>query len=351
MKTAAALLVLGLAGGAQAGNNTEAARAHVAAAYAQFQQHDFQGAITAFRRAYSLDPQPKYLLNIALSYGKLEDCAQAMATFDGLLEVCKPGCDLRAAAAEERHRLSALCTPTLHVESEPSGAQVQVAGVPRGVTPLTLRPPAGRVTVDLQAEGYQPATQWAVLEWKSSTTLKLALALSPDRSGQLELVDRPPRVGVTLNEAPLEGATATLAPGVARLVVTPPRGAPRTLSVPVNPGGITVVDLGGELVPPAADYRPWAWSSWGLSAAGLALGAVAHVQYQADLESERAAVGRSAVHAARDDAVRDALLTQVGYGVAVTGLVAGVLFWVNSDAPEPGVARARGGPAGLAWAF
>jgi hypothetical protein len=179
--------------------------------------------------------------------------------------------------------------------------------------------------------------------------LKLVLRPSEARAGRLEVIDRPPGTQVTVGGVPVAGGAHPHPPGVASVRVTPPRGAPRTLEVPISPGGVTVVDLGGALVPPAKDFRAWAWTSWGVAAAGLATGVVFHGLYEADLATERAAEGRAAVLGARDDAVRDALLAQVGYGVAVTGLVAGVLLWTASDGPE--AAAASPAPGGLAWAF
>lgn len=329
-----ALLWLALASAAQA--DPQAAAPFVAQGYDLFQSKAYLPAVEAFRRAYAADPNPKHLLNIAVSYGRARGhCSDALGAFERFFEICSD-CALRPAAVQDHQRHLTACQAALRIDSTPVGAKVSVDGLPKGTTPVSLALPAGRHAVRLEATDHSPLTHPVELDWQADTRLSLTLSPSPDRQGTLRLVDRPIGTTVRLNGDPVQGdAPLRLAPGARTLELTTEAGLTRQLAVVIPPGGEAVVDLGARLIPPPKDFRPHAWTSLAVAGAGLVVGGLAHAAYADAMAAERRAVGRSAVMAARDDATGRATLAQVGYGVALTGLIGGALFWLGSDPPQP----------------
>lgn len=132
------------------------AEPHVDAAYDHFLHGEYEAAVAAFRAAYVADPQPRHLLNIALSHGKLRDgCADALAAFDQFFEACGAACELRAAAQVERDAHALACRARVAVDSDPAQARVLLDGEPRGRTPAALDLPPGDDELRLERPGYR----------------------------------------------------------------------------------------------------------------------------------------------------------------------------------------------------
>ena len=131
------------------------------------------------------------------------------------------------------------------------------------------------------------------------------------------------------------------------------------------PPPVVVVQPPPPPPPPPPEKAPWKWVALGVGGAGLVTGAIftfTSLKAVEDEEDERSKtcenVGssqgcpdRDRVLELRDDATRDAVIANVGYGIGVVGLTAGVVMLLL-DAPAnettswvpvvgPGVAGVR----------
>jgi TonB family protein len=108
------------------------------------------------------------------------------------------------------------------VESDPSGARVQVNGAPKGLTPLTLADlPLGAYAVRLELRGFDPQTRDVSLtQGAPAAQLRLSLAPAAPATGAADVVSTPAGATVSVDgrpagTTPLSGLK--LAPGVHRL--------------------------------------------------------------------------------------------------------------------------------------
>ena len=90
----------------------------------------------------------------------------------------------------------------------------------------------------------------------------------------------------------------------------------------------------------SSSLRPWAWTALGIGAAGVLAGGVftamtAAAKDEAD-SAEDSATTKSdleSIETKRETANRNAILTQVGFGLGVAGLATGVALWFLEDEP------------------
>lgn len=300
--------------------------------YTFYERGDFPAAVAVFQQAYALSPEPRFLLNIALSQEKIDgQCGAALATLDRFFAVCAD-CSLRQAAGEDQKRVRAGCMARLRVTTEPRGAQVRIADSPARPAPVDLSLPAGDHALRVTLDGHAPVRRDVHLEWAQRMELVVSLSPAPDRSGRLQLANVPEQVEVRLGDTPLGATPIAVPPGPATLQVTT-RDGERSLPVLVRPGGVTAVDLGAVLARPPVDYRTEATWSAAAGGVGLVAGVVFSVLLAGDLADERGATNRAAAEAAKDAAIRDAIAAQIGYGVAAAGLGTAVTLWLLSDDP------------------
>src|SRR6516162_1923004 len=97
------------------------AREHFAVAHKLFAEGRFADAADEFKRAYALDPVPKYLYDAAQSARLAGECAQAIGMYQAFEKVA-PDKDARLAAADNIARCRASEPPSSAPASSPSPA-------------------------------------------------------------------------------------------------------------------------------------------------------------------------------------------------------------------------------------
>lgn len=276
----------------------EKAEVHKEEAFRRFNSGDFAGGIAEMEQAHALVQHPGFLLNIAVGYERWEGhCEDALATLERFFAECGQ-CKLLADARERQRKLRTKCVGRLEIRSEPEGAMLAVDDRPRGETPASLELAAGEHHLEISLRGYRSASRKVRLK---------------------------------------EGATETVV--LALLPVEPPKVAP-----PPPPPPPALITEAPE--PEAQGGSPAPWISFGVAAAGVALGAVYTVKTLGTLDERDLAIDlpqtKTEIQRLEDQATNQAVVAHVGYGVAAAGIVAGVLFLIFDGAPaESGAVAVR----------
>lgn len=258
---------------------------------------DWGAAVTAWERAYAAQPDGAFVFNLASTYDQWGGhCREALAAFDRYFAVCPEGadCPQRAIARTRQAHIAEKCHGTLKVETVPPGAEVSIDDEPRGAAPVEVRLLEGTYRVVARHAEGERVEQAARINGGQTTDLELRFE------------------------------------------------APEPAPVPAPALAPTVV-VQGPAPPPARQpesrFGAWKWTAFGVGAVGVAAGlafTVTSMQAVSDESDERdkgEAADRDRVLGLQDDAVRDAVLANVGYGVGVLGLTAGVVMLLL-DAPE-----------------
>lgn len=152
------------AASADAGKNMTAkqkkdeARKHYGAGMAKLEAKDYAGALAEFQAANALIPSPQAQEKIALSYDGMNDVANAIAAYEKFIEMAKDKPKLANDAETARKRIEALkqAPVTVKVTSDPGSASVEVDGEAQmGATPLEIKLTPGTHKVKVSAPGYE----------------------------------------------------------------------------------------------------------------------------------------------------------------------------------------------------
>ncbi|HNZ25189.1 MAG TPA: PEGA domain-containing protein [Polyangiaceae bacterium] len=138
----------------------DAARAHYEAGKAKLDAKDFAGALTEFQAANNLIPSPQAQEKIALCYDGMNDVSHAIQAYQTFVDQAKDNEKLKTEVDNAKNRIEALKNAPVAVAivTEPASAQVQVDGQPQmGATPLDLNLTPGTHKVRVSADGFEPA--------------------------------------------------------------------------------------------------------------------------------------------------------------------------------------------------
>lgn len=250
-------------------------------AYAHFEAKAYPEAIKAFERAYAISPEPRFVLNIAVTRRKAGECPLALAAFERFFELCAD-CAQKEAAAPLAREARAFCQAPVQITTDPPGAEIVVDDAARGHAPLDLTLAAGPHVVRAAAPEHVAAERAVMVEGGVPQRVELVLAR----------------------------------------IVDPPTPEPT------------------EPTP-----NRWMWGAVATSGVGLLVSGIFGWLLLEDLDAENDATTLEALREARSDAERDAVFAQVGLGVAVVGALAAVAFWAMDDEPGvsvgPGWIRGR----------
>lgn len=279
-------------------SKTARVKRYKARAFRHFAKGRYAKGIEQMRKAHGLLPHPGFLLNIAVAYDQWgEHCGEALDTFDEFFEAC-PDCELRDKAAAKREQVRARCPAATRIETSPPGATLTVDGAPVGESPKTLELSPGPHAIEAARPGFVPARRRVEVRYGVENTVALTL----------EAVPPPPPPKVTATPPP-----------------PPPTVTGQLAPIPDAP----------------TDLTPWAWTAFGVAAAGAAAGTVFTLQTMSALDAEeQARIERRTKREVEDlqgDAVNKAIVANVGFGVAAAGLVTGVVLLIlDEDPPEEG---------------
>lgn len=238
-----------------------------------FAAGQFEVAAAAFREAFALHPEPAYLYNQALALAKGQRYAEAVAAFDDFLVRFPKAPKLVEIRRRRAEAVAARekAKATVAVSTIPAGAMVELSTGESCEAPCELRVDPGLVVLTVRAGG---------------------------RSRQ---------------EARTLGVSERWSVG---FDLTPPP-------------------------PPAVDHTA-SWVSWGVGAGALVLGTAFAVSADGNYSKGERLVAASPLdegdfrrlEGLREDVRSQSLIADIGFGVAVVGVVMGAIFWATSDAPD-----------------
>jgi hypothetical protein len=263
----------------------DAARKAYAEGEKAYNAGDFTGAYDNFKKAHDLIPTPHAEFWIAMSLaqqGKDEEATKALETLLASPESSKIGDDKLAEAKKKLAELQAKQGGEISIVSTPAGAQVTVDGQPQmGETPMTLKLKPGAHKVTVAAAGYE--TKTLDLDVKAGDKVEQKVELK-----SAEMLPPPEPVA---------------APPVAE---PPPQPPP---------------------APPQAKSKVPAYITLGVAGAGAIVGTffgIKALSAKSDFED-------APTNDAADDVERNALISDMAFGVAITLGVTGIVLLTSSD--------------------
>lgn len=176
--------ILGATAVASAQGNTQRARQLYAEAQALFDSGQYAAAESSFRAAYAEVPNPVVLKAVASAQERQGNVSGALETLRQYLEEAPADAPDRAEVEARVQELSSQ-PATAVISSTPPGAAIHVDGTDTGqTTPADVPLAAGEHTVELQMEGYEPATQ--TFEAQAATRVRLEMNLTQSAGGEGE---------------------------------------------------------------------------------------------------------------------------------------------------------------------
>lgn len=251
----------------------------------KFKAGDYAGALVDFQAVDSLKPTPQAARFIGLCQDKLGHLQDAVVSYERFLSNVPP--KLVAEGEEIKARVAAIkaMPGKVHLDTAPSGAQVNVDGKPNAKpTPVDLELTPGKHTLMVTSPGHQSQQRDVDVAYASNTDVNLQLA----------------------EEAPV-------APPPPVAAVTPPVAPP-----PPPPP------------PPEPRSKLPAYITGGLGVASAAVGVIFGVLALNDKSS----FNKTPTSSLADSGENNALICDMAFGVAVTlGVTSAVLFLTSDDAP------------------
>ncbi len=262
---------------------TTAARAAYGEGQTLFREGKFAESLARFEAAFASVPNPVVLISIAESQERLGRIVDTVATLERYLSLRADAPDRAAVQA----RIDQLRTRpgVVAVSSEPAGAAIRLDGTDTGrVTPADVDAAPGEHTIVLSLEGYEPASQTVTVGFGARQELAVpALTARPAA---------PP-----VEETPAE--PEPVAPPAAEEAESEGPGAGVWIAAGVGAGGLV---------------------------AGTVLGFLA-LSEQSDFDAAPS-------EAIADRGERLALFADVGFGVAIAGLVTALVLQLASGDEE-----------------
>jgi hypothetical protein len=255
----------------------------------KFNAGDFAGAAEAYKEANETIPAPQALYKMALALDKAGKGVEALDAYKKFLDFPPPESMAEQKGAAER-RLQELSVGTVKLSSTPAGATVTVDGQPAsGPTPLTLSLKPGTHTLEISAPNHEPTTREITVAAASSTDLAVELKELPPPPAPPPPAPPPPETAAPPPPPP------------------PPKEEPPPSKIP-------------------------AYVTLGLAGAGAVVGTIFGFQAlsaKSDFNSKPTTKNA-------DDAERNALISDMAFGVAVTlGITGTVLLLSNNKKADP----------------
>jgi hypothetical protein len=263
----------------------DAARKAYAEGEKAYNAGDFTGAYDNFTKAHDLIPTPHAEFWIAMSLaqqGKDDEATKALEALLASPDSSKIGEDKLAEAKKKLAELQAKQGGEISIVSTPAGAQVTVDGQAQmGETPMTLKLKPGAHKVTVAAAGYE--TKTLDLDVKAGDKVEQKVEL---KSAEMLPPPEP--------------------------VATPPAPEPAPTPPPA---------------PPPAKSKVPAYITLGVAGAGAIVGTFFGIKaLSAKSDFDDAPTNDTA-----DDVERNALISDMAFGVAITLGVTGIVLLTSSD--------------------
>lgn len=260
----------------------DAAREAYGAGEEKFKAGDFGGAAESYKLAYEILPSAQAQLKYATALDKAGRGSDAAAAYKKFLDIA-PADKMEEQKKTATERVAALAEGVITVLSEPGNATVKIDGVAvEGKTPMTTKAKPGKHVVEVSLLGHDAATK------------DVAVTAS----------------GVAKIEVTLRPTAAPTPPPVAAVAVVPEPSPPPALEKPPEP-------------PPS---KTPAYVTLGLAGAGAIVGAV----FGFAALSSKSDFDKSPTTKTADSAERNALISDMAFGAAVTLGVTGTVLYLNA---------------------
>jgi hypothetical protein len=284
------------------------ASAHFSKGVTYYGEADYPAALVEFNRAYSLAPSWRVLFNIGQSHFQMHEYVEAHTALARFLE--EGGDQVKPKQRElAQQELASLADRIgrVTIESNLAGATVSVDDAVIGVTPIAspVLMSAGIRRVTATVEGRPPVEQRVSLAGGDTTDVRLDFAPLP---------------------APAPPPPEPVAVAPVTLDSTPP-DEPRRVP-----------------------NRTPAFIAFGAAVAGAAVGGTFGILALDDRSRLDRVCGAGKACPSNDASVihdlsRDALVSNIGFGVAIVGAAVGVTLWLVA----PGGGPTRGGTGRISW--
>ncbi len=286
------------------------ARKHYAEGEKKYKAGDYAGAYAEFQAADNIKPAPQTARYMGLCQDAVGHYRDAVAYYDRFLgdvpariaaekdDAKKKKLQDEADDIKKREDEIKKMPGKIHVESVPPGAHVTVDGKPAsGLTPTDVEVTPGTHTVNVSADGRQPAEK----------QVDVAFASTQNVNAELEAAAAP--VPTLPPQPPPAEAPPPAAP-------PPPPPAPRSMLPAYITGGVAIVAAG----------------------VGTVFGIMAL--------NDKSTFDSNPTSQTADDGENHALIADMCFGVALTlGVTSAVLFLTpDESAPAPAAAGARARP-------
>lgn len=246
---------------------------------AKFKAEDYAGAADAYRRANETLPSPQAQFKVAMSLDKAGKITEAVAAYEKFLAEA-PADKMEEQKTQAKDRVGALAQGSITVLSEPGDAMVKIDGAPAdGKTPLKTKAKPGKHTIEVSLADHETVTKEVEVAPNADSRVTV----------QLPSTKPPP--------PPAEPAVA----------VAPPAPPPEK---PAEP-------------PPS---KTPAYVTLGLAGAGAVVGTIfgiAALGAKSDFD-------KTPTTDTADKAERNALISDMAFGAAITLGVTGTVLYLNA---------------------
>jgi hypothetical protein len=282
------------------------AKAATAAGEKKLKAGDFAGALAEFETAHAAKPSPENDRFIGLAQDNLGHFNEAVVAYERFL--ANVPANMKAQGEETKKRVEAIkaMPGKLHLETTPAGAQIFIdaAGKPDAIpeaapTPTDIELKAGKHTVRLAAEGYDPFDKEIDVAYGGKVDLKIELVK------KAEVIPPPPPPVV--QDTPVPAPTPP----------PPPPPEPRSKVPAYVTGAVAIVATGVGI-------------GFGIKALGQS----------SDFDKPGGATTQRA-----DDGENNALVADMMFGIAITFGVTSAVLFLSSDAPQTAKADPKSAPA------
>jgi hypothetical protein len=267
---------------------TAAARKAYEAGKNAFDDGDFEAAYGKFKEANDLVPSPQAQYWLALTLDKQGKVEEAVAAYQAFLDNPDAGQvgETQLAEAKARHtELKAQTIARINVTTTPAGAAVTVDGEPQpGTTPMSLELKPGEHKLVVTADGHVPKE--VALSVEGGQTLEESVELTPE-----------------------------------------PEPVPEPAAAPPPPA-----EPAAQPPPPPAEERSKvpAYVTLGVAGAGAIVGTIFGIMAL----SKKSDYDDNPTAETADDVERNALISDMAFGVAITLGVTGIVLLTSPDVPQ-----------------
>lgn len=234
-------------------------------------------ALSHYEEAFSLSADPALLYNRARVLQALERFVEALEQLDRFAREAPPEIKARVPKLKElREELNSRIA-SLAITCNVAGARIIVRDKVVATTPTAapIRLNAGKATLEVAADGYQPYTSEIELPRAGTSTVDVTL-VPRDTRGQLFVASTPDGAIISIDGRPFghAPAEAQLAPGNHVIVVSHSGFVDREVSAVVVEGQRKELQIKLEKAPPITS-RWWFWTGIGVVVTGVAITTVA----------------------------------------------------------------------------